>query len=83
MISNIPSTHVNAGDGVWNRKALVHGRGMRDSVADVQHNARRSPRGIQAQRGLRREEQSWAMEGFKEYLGGLLTVGTGVQSRLS
>ena len=52
---DVAAGHVHARDGVLHGKALVHGHGVRDAVAAVEHGARRAARGVAGRGRVRRQ----------------------------
>ena len=78
VVGQVTTSHVDTGDGVGKGETFVDGDNVSDTVTRVQNDTSGTTGGVQGQNGLDGDVEGGSVEGFKDDLGHLLTVGLGV-----
>ena len=83
VVGKVTTSHVDTGNGVGKSETLVDGDNVGDTVTGVEDDTSGTTGGVQGQDSLDGDVESGGVEGLEDDLGHLLTVGLGVDGRLS
>merc|ERR1712115_34320 len=82
VVGQVTTSHIDTGDGVWERETFVDGDNVSDTITRVKHDTGGTTGSIQRQNGLDRDVESWGIECLEDNLRHLLTIRLGVDWRL-
>merc|ERR1719462_510934 len=82
LLLQVAACQVQTEDGVGESVTLIDGDGVGDTISDVGDKTGGTTRGVQGEDGLDAHISGWGVEGLKDDLDKLLSVGLGVEGGL-
>lgn len=83
VVGQVTASQVNTHNGVGEGETSVNGDNVGDTITGIENDTSGTTRGVKGKNGLDRNVESRGVEGLKDNLGHLLSVGLGVDGGLS